>query len=221
MSRAARALAIFVLASACVAPAVETTSAVEERPGASDPERAVALLFRSLSTGDFETAADLTVPGQMIVVAVVEGSSVATANALIEAGATQVGARFWQSFADSLTGFLGYPPEDVRLGEVTPFSVGGEDFAVVEATVPLETGVRRIIVKRGDGWHIDVIASFAPALVPKLAPAGELLRADPAGSDLMAILALQKPSLEMVLADPNLSAQMQQAVFQAIEVINR
>lgn len=221
MSSTSRALAILLLAGACVAPAVETTVEVEARPGASDPERAVSLLFRSLAGGDFETASNLTVPGQMIVVALVEGSSVATANALIEAGSTQVGARFWESFADSLTGFLGYAPEDVRLGEVTPFSVGGADFAVVEATVPLESGVRRIIVKRGDGWHIDVIASFAPALVPKLAQAGELLRADPAGSDLLAILTLQKPSLEMVLAEPGLSAQMQQAVFQAIEVINR
>ena len=221
MTTASRCLALFLMVAACAAPAVDTTVAIEARPGAAEPEQAVSLLFRSLAAGDYETAANLTVPGQMVIVALVEGSSVATANSLLADGSVQVGARFWESFAASLSGFLGYAPADVRIGEVSLYSVAGADFAVVEATVPLESGIRRLIVKSGDGWYVDVIASFAPALVPKLAPAAELLRGDPAGSDLLEVLAGQQPSLEMVLAEPGLSAQIQQAVFQVLEVIRR
>ncbi len=214
-------LALVVLIGACSQQIVTAPPPAPPPSGPSAPELAVSRLFESLASGDYATAADLTVPRQMVVVALAEGSSVGTANTLLEDGELQVGERFWESFAASLSGFLGYSAREVRIGAVTEYSVSGEDFALVEATVPLEAGVRRIIVKRQNGWRVDVIASFASALVPKIAPAGEIVRADPDGGDLLSLMQEQEPSLEMVLSEPGLSAQMQQAVFQALEVLRR
>lgn len=213
--------ALLLLLAACSEPVADTTTVTVAIPGSPSPEQAVAALFRNLNTGDFEAAAELTVPGQMVVVAMAEGSSVATGNDLLAEGSLQVGARFWESFTDSLTGFLGYEADEVFIEGVTRYVAAGTDFAVLDVLIPLEPGVRRIVTREGDGWHIDVIASFAPALVPKLTAAGELVRADPAGGDLLEAMRDQEPSLELILTEPGLGAQMQQAVFQALEVLRR
>jgi hypothetical protein len=219
------ALLLVILLSSC-APAISEDRGVEPTigdrpPGAASPERAVESLLGDLSSGRFAQAADLTVGGQMVLVALAEGVTVPDALALLGDGAASVGVNFWSAFADNLETFLGYGPEEIRLSETERLTVGDRSFARVDVFVPLDGSIRHFVAAEDDGWRVDVLATFASALAGKLAQAAEVVRQHPEGEPLRVLLRRNVTSFEVVLADPDVDPALAQAVTAAVERITR
>lgn len=216
---------LLVVAMASCAPAVSEdrgTEPVVGRPaGAASPELAVEDLLSALAAGRFARASDLTVGGQMVLVALAEGVAVPDALTLLDGGAQEVGVNFWSAFADSLETFLGYGPSEIRVSETERLTEGDRSFARVDVFVPLDGAIRHLVVAEDDGWRIDVLATFASALAGKLGAAAETVRAHPDGEPLRRLLQRNVASLEIVLADPDVDPQLAQAVTAAVERITR
>ncbi len=128
---------------------------------------------------------------------------------------------FWLGFRDSLQDALEAETIDLRIGDVTPFTAADESFARVDVLFPLDGSARAFVVREGeDGWSVDVIATFAPALVPKLPGVADAVRR--AGSEsLLDILRSLDPSLQAVLTADDLDPTLSQAVTAALEAIRR
>lgn len=209
-------VAAVALLVACTPPATRAGSAAAP----ARPEEAVAGLFAALGEGDFGEATDLTVPGQMVAVALVEGAEVDEAHDLLPSGGRTVGERFWGEFARSFTEFLAVDPGDVRTGDVAAFSAGGRRFARVEVAVPARGVVRAIVAREEDGgiWRIDVFASFAPALAGRLPTvAAEVEGAGDA--ELAGTLVDLEPSLLAAASLPDAGPELDATVDDAVAAL--
>lgn len=207
--------------SACTPQAAAPTVTVEDVragavPGAADPESAVVGLVAALVDGDYERAAALTVDDQMVAIAVAEDSSVGALGAVLEDGGNDVAANYWRGFAKNLEDLLAVSPSDITVGGVTEIDVEGVAFARVGLDVPVDTVRRRLIVRQGDGWKVDVVASFAPTLAGRLGRAADSLRADPTASHVLEALAQQRLSLEGALAAGGFDAETAQMIRSAV-----
>lgn len=222
--RSVVAAGVALVVAACAGEAddiVTTTTAPVRAAGAETPDEAVASLTRALAVGRFVEAVDLTVDGQMLVVALAEGLDVDGALSLLEMGADDVGVNFWGGFAASLEDFLGYEPDDIEIGTVSTFEVDDRRFARVDAFVPLDSAVRHFVVQEEDGWRIDVLATFASALAGKLPDAADLVRGHPEGAPLLEVMRRHIPSLRAVIEGGDAQPQLVQAALAAIERIQR
>lgn len=209
-------VAAVALLVACTPPATRTGGA----PAPARPEEAVSGLFAALGDGDFGEAADLTVPGQMVAVALVEGADVDEARGLLPSGGRTVGERFWGEFARSFTEFLGADPGDVRTGEVAAFSAGGRRFARVEAVVPARGVVRTIVAREEEAgtWRVDAFASFAPALAGRL-PAVATEIEEAGDTELAGLLVGLEPSLLAAASLPDAGPELDATVADAVSAL--
>jgi hypothetical protein len=194
----------------------EDEPAPVSQPGAADPAAAVSELMVALSDGDFERASQLTVDDQMLAIAVTGNASVEALQGVLETGGADIGANYWESFVENLEGFLGITPAEVTMGEVETLEVDGVEFAKVAVDIPGDSINRRFVVQRTDGWKVDVVATFAPALAQRLGRAAESFGADPTASDILASLVRQRPSLEVALEDPATDPETAQVIRTAI-----
>lgn len=218
------ATVLLVTVSACGSGADEvptTTAAPETPPGAAQPEQAVAEVLRSLVSDNYRRAAELTVDGQMVLVALAEGAPVSEARLVAGQASEVVGENYWAGFAESLEGFLGYGPDDIRIGEISRFEVEGSNFARVEVFVPLDGSIRTFLVAEDDGWKVDVIGTFSSGLAGKLATAAETVRSDPDGAELLDLMRAHEASLLAALEDPRIGPEHRQAVLAAVEALRR
>lgn len=181
--------------------------------GLEQPEQAVTGLLAALAAEEYGEAVDLTVDGQMVVVALVEGATVDEAK-LVAGQPKAVGANFWRGFEAGLDRYLGVGAGEIVIGEVTEFEAGGARFARV--AVRPDSGDRFMVVKQDNGWKVDVVATFAPALASKLGGSATSLRADPDAAALLAVMTAQRPSLEAALTAPDLTPELDQAIRSAI-----
>ncbi len=212
-------VAVSVLASSCTtepetAPVTLSVPVVE--PGAADPGTAVTELLASLASGDFERASQLTVDDQMLSIAVTGNVPTEALQGVLATGGSDIGRNYWESFAANLESFLGVEPGQVSTGAVSEIEVDGSSFASVQILVPGDTARRRLVVQQTDGWKVDVVASFGPALAQRLGRAAEAFRADPSASDILASLVRQRPSLQVSLDAPDLDAETAQVIRTAL-----
>lgn len=189
--------------------------------GAEAPEAAVTGLLSSLEAGEYDQAVTFGITEQLPVVALAEGASLEQVSGLMASGDVAVGANFWKSFTEGLGTFVGVAPEQVRLAGVTPFEVEGRRFARVAVEFPNDPNMRSFVVQDDNGWKIDLLASFAPALAGRLEAAVAGLRAEPDAADVLDFVAAQRPSLQAVLEDPNLPPEVDQDVRAALLAIAR
>lgn len=211
------ALVVAVVLAAC-SPAAEVpvSQAPASRPGAADPRAAVEGLFDALEAGDFERAAALTVDDQMLAIAVTGNVPTNALQGVLDTGGADIGANYWESFTTNVQSFLGVAPGDVTTGAVDDLEVAGVRFATVELQVPVDAARRRFVVQQGEGWKVDVVATFGPALAQRLGKAADGFRADPSAADILASLVRQRPSLEVSLAAPGLDAETTQVIRTAL-----
>jgi hypothetical protein len=198
-----------------------TESAGEGQEGASAPELAVSELFRLLGREQIGDLSHLSVSGQMVVVALIEGVSPADAELLQTTGTEQVARNFWLGFRGSIEDALAADTIDLRIGGVQPVEAAGETFARVDVLFPLDGSARTFVVKEeADGWRVDLVATFAPALVPKIPAVADAVRRDGSEATLDVLRALDS-SLQAVLTDEDLEPTLSQAVTAALESIRR
>ena len=203
-------------------PAPTVTETADERTGgAAAPELAVSELFRLLGREDVGELSHLSAAGQMVVVALIEGVSPADAELLQTTGTEQVARNFWLGFRGSLEEALTADTIDLRIGDVRPFTAAGDSFARVDVLFPLDGSARTFIVKQeADGWRVDVVATFAPALVPKIPAVADAVRREESEATLAVLRSLDS-SLQAVVADDELDPTLSQAVTAALESIRR
>lgn len=209
-----------VILAACTPPA--TRSGESLGPGAESPEAAVGELLAALAGGDFDRAVELTVPDQMVAVALVEGADIDEAIALLPSGGHPVGVNFWGEFSRSFSEFLGADPGDARAGTVVAFDAGGRRFARVEVSLPAKGVVRSLIVQEGEGWRIDVFASFASALAGRLGPVAADVSAAEGEAGIENVAALLRdlePSLSAALESPDAGGELATAIEAALASI--
>ncbi len=212
-----------MMLGACTAeqPAPEPTNA-ENSNGPASPELAISELFRLLRRENVGEVQGLTAPGQMVIVALAEGVSVDDALLLQTTGVDVVARNFWTGFRQSLRDALGEDTIDVRIGEVERFAVEGTSFARVPVLFPLDGADRTFyVMETPSGWVIDVIATFAPALVPKIPELADAVRRNPDAAELGEVLRSLDPSLEVVAQDADTDVAVMQAVVAALEAIRR
>ncbi len=209
-----------VLLAACTPPATRSGGSLE--PGPESPESAVGELFAALAADDLDRAVELTVPDQMVAVALVEGAELDEAISLLPSGGHPVGVNFWREFSRSFSEFLGADPGDARSGAVVAFDAGGRRFARVEVSLPTKGVVRSLIVQEGEGWRIDVFASFASALAGRLGPVAADVSA--AGGEVgvenvAALLHDLEPSLSAARESPDAGGELVAAIDAALSSI--
>jgi hypothetical protein len=213
-------VAVSVLVSSCSpepdATVPESVPAPVARPGASAPATAVTELLAALSAGDFERAAQLTVDDQMLSIAVTGNVPTDALQGVLATGGSDIGRNYWESFAANLEGFLGVRPDQVTTGSVSEIEVDGVSFAIVALTVPGDSIPRRLVVQQTDGWKVDVVASFGPALAQRLGRAAEAFRVDPSAADILASLSRQRSSLQVSLDAPGLDPETAQVIRSAM-----
>jgi hypothetical protein len=211
-----------VLAGCTAEDQTPEPTSVEIEVGAGSPELAVSELFRLLRQEDVGDVQWLTAPDQMLIVAMAEGVSVDDALLLQTTGVDVVARNFWTGFRQSLRDALGEDTIEVRIGTVERIAAGGTQFARVPVLFPLDGAGRTFyVVDTGAGWAIDVIASFAPALVPKIPELADAVRRTPDAGALAGVLRDLDPSLEVVAQDDDLAVSVRQAVVAALEAIRR
>ncbi len=199
-----------------------TTVEDDEPVGAASPELAVSELFRLLNRPDPGNLLGLTDADQMIVVALVEGVEVEDALLLETTGVDAVTRSFWDGFRSSLRDVLGSDVIEMRVGQVELETVAGAEFARVGVSFPLDGSTRVFyVVRQDDLWTIDVIATFAPALAPKLPGVADAVRRAPESGDLPAILRGLEPSLLVVQTTDDLDPGINQVIVAALEAVRR
>ena len=157
----------------------------------------------------------------MLVVALIEGVKPSDAELLQTTGTEQVARNFWVGFRESLEEALEADTIDLRIGEVRPFTVADQEFASVNVLFPLEGSARTFVVKDSpDGWKVDVVATFAPALVPKLPEVTDAVRREGSES-LLGVMRTLDPSLQAVLEANDPDPTLSQAITAALEAIRR
>jgi hypothetical protein len=223
--RVAPAVACLLLFAGCngAAPATDgsgpgepSPGGQEAPPGAETPAAAVGELFEALAGDDIEAAADLTVPGQAVAVAVAERAPADEVLAILDTGGRPVLVNFWRSFAASVVELSGAPIGDLEPGDAgEPFEVGGRRFAIVEVLVPGQ-GAQSFVVRELDGWKVDLVATFAPALAANLGKAPETFGGVAGGDRIVAAVRDERAALEAALADPALPSEMGQIVRAAV-----
>jgi hypothetical protein len=218
------ALALLVLGGGCAPDQTidEPVTSVAAAVGAASPELAVSELFRLLRRQEVGDVLALTAPDQMVVVALAEGVAVDDALLLQSTGVDAIARNFWTGFRSSVLDALGEETIEVRIGEVERFVAGGVPYARVPVLFPLDGLGRDFYAVENDSrWSIDVVASFAAALVPKIPEMADAVRRHPDASALAAVLRGLDASLEAVSQDDELDVFVRQAVIAALEAIRR
>lgn len=210
----AKVALLLVFVCACSGGAEPSTTVTFQAP--QSPEEVVERLIDDLRQRDNAGAAELVVSGQLRLVALAEGKSVAEA-----AGADEqvVGSNFWAAFTeavgpDALSGL------ELSGEEPTLLRAEAVDFAFV--TVSLG-GERRLFVTRHrqDGWYIDVIATFAEVLGSRYEDAITRVAESADAVTLGPIMVDQVPSMMVVIELPGADAVLQQAMLRAVASVGR
>lgn len=186
-----------------------------EAHGAASPVEAVSMLIEAIKAGDPSAAGQLVAPGQMRLILLAEGSTVKDA---VASDPTVAARNFWAAFADAL-GPDAVSGLTMRSGPPTQtLTVDGVDFAVVTIVVD---GASRSIVTRGtgNGWFIDVVASFAEVLGPRYGTGIERALGSPEADLLSGELKALGPSLQVVLELPGLDGTLQQTMLVALGLL--
>lgn len=176
--------------------APSTTSAPVEPSGSASPELAVSAIIRAIGQDDAQALEANTLTDQLGLLALVEGASTADAIAALGFASQQVAATFWRSFARDLGSFVDAGVDDIRIGEISMFEVGGAQYATVEVDFPLDSARRVFVLTERRGWRVDLVATFPGAFVPNVPLAVERASSPGVDPDLLDSIRRQSVSLD-------------------------
>jgi hypothetical protein len=209
-----------VIATSCVgAESTETTASAVAGP--SSAEAAVSELLAALASGDFDRAADLTLEDEIVAIAAAENASLGELTAVVEDGGRSVAANYWEGFAMNLVELTGTPLQGAEVLSAEQFAVGDVNFARVSIDLPGDDVSRQIVARQvvdgePNGWKIDVVATFATTLGPRLGRLAEAIRSDPSATEVMTGISRLRIALEAALTDPRLDSETSQLIRAAI-----
>lgn len=204
--------------------ALACTSETEPPPttdaAANTPTEVVSALLTAVDQGRFEDTARYTDNTQAALFALAEGATVSEVASAVEAEAGPVAANFWSGFAQSLG--EGFGPGEVTVGDAEETTAGSSRFALVPVT-PSDGTQRVFVLRRDNGWRVDLFASFAPIVAESLVPAveGVLGSANADASAVLSGLAGSADSLRVAVSDRDLPADTQQTVLALLERVTR
>lgn len=207
------------------APATSTTAATASPSGYPAPERTVTALLEALAAGRWDEAADLTVEGQMALVALTEGADIETVSDYLQLGEAGVGVNFWVGFTQVVEEYLSGPVDDLRVGDRRLYEAGGVSFADfrLASPAPAEDHTFKLTVARSDDllWRVDVIATFMDVLALRLSETAEIVRATRTEDAAVVASELSRhiPSVEAVLTDPDLSEETNRGVLSVLAAV--
>lgn len=221
MRRLAALALIVALGSGCSGGADPVTTNSSDLAaigaGAAGPTEAVLIALRSAASGDYEAAAVVTVLDQMPIVAALEGVPVREALELDAPGRVAVATRFWEGFGSGID----WPDDPGRIttGAVRELPVR-DTFTQVTVGVP---GIEAspMVVSGGDGWWVDVFASFGPALIGEVVQITESLASDPSdeASRFLELLRAERPSLLALRSRDDLTPAVVAAVDELLALL--
>ncbi|HUO47015.1 MAG TPA: hypothetical protein VM470_09320 [Acidimicrobiia bacterium] len=165
----------------------------------------------AIGAGDYEAAAALTFVDQMPWVVMAEGGSLSQAGSLDVEDLDMVAANYWRGFAQAAQ----FP--EVAGEEVEETSVGGRRYAVV----PLGSRLR-LVLRDGEEWQVDVIASFAPTIVNRLLEAAEVVEANSGdlADRMRELLVSQRPSVELAALPAGLPEGTQEDMAALLDLLS-
>lgn len=185
--------------------------------GAAGPSEAVVLALRASASADYEAAAVVTWLDQMPIVALLEGVPPEEAAGLDLTGRLQVASRFWEGFGAGVD----WPDDPGRIVAtgVRPLPVA-KPFSQVSVVVPGSDPAPLVAVD-DDGWRVDVIASFGPALIGEISQTAQSLAADPSeeARALFDLLVAQRPSLLALRSRTDLGPSVVTAVDEVLGLL--
>lgn len=164
----ASSLLLPALALACSGDDPAASTAVGDE---DTPEQVVTALIDHLERAEFEEAGRLAVPGQAALAALAEGATFSDIADGLREGDTRIAANFWSGFAQGAGGYLAGASVSGVEQSVTR---DGVEFHPVTVR-PAEGPVRRIFVRGGESYRIDLFASFAPGLADRMPASVERL----------------------------------------------
>ena len=146
-----------------------------EDPSETAPEAAnlldaamtVEAFFAAVSSEDYAATAPLVDESQLAVLTAIEGVSAGDVASMIASGVpAEVRSDFWGGFADAVPSLVDQTLERATVGEASDLGGG---FQAVAMGFPGSTDpVSWIVRSEGDGWVIDMFATFGPAFAPNL-----------------------------------------------------
>lgn len=187
--------------------------------GVSSPEESVSMLVELLDSGDFDAAADLAMPEQAALATLAEGATFGEVAEAIRTGDPEPAVNFWAGFAQRAGNLLRGPIDTSGVETITR---DGVEYHIV-GVVPASGGERELLTRDEDGFRIDLFASFAPGLAPRMVgPVERLLNAQTEDSRLvLSELAEVVPSLLVAAERPGQPQDVVQAVLRLVELITR
>ena len=183
------------------------------------PEQVVTSLIQQLDGAEFEAAGALTVPGQAALASLAEGATFSDVADGLREGDSRIASNFWSGFAQGAGGYLAGA---VVTGVDDVVTKEGVEFYPVEVR-PQSGPTRRLFVRGGDAYRIDLFASFAPGLAERMpAPVERLLttNTDDAGLILQELEAIV-PSLLVAAEIGDQPTEASQHILRLVEVITR
>lgn len=212
------AVACSLVIGACRSPASEDDPDTLE-PGAGSPTEAVEELVDALSEGDFEAASSLAMPGHAALASLAEGATFGQVADALRSGDSSVAANFWGGFAQGAGAYL---TDTLEIEETGTVGSQGLDFHVIEVMPPSEAE-REILTRESDGYRIDLFASFAPGLAPRMVGPVERLLAAQTSDSRLVLMELRGivPSLLVAAERPDQPADVVQSVLGLVELITR
>lgn len=161
----------------------------------------------------------------MALMALAEGADLETVSDYLAFGEVGVGVNFWAGFVQVSDQFPAGSVDDLVVVSERRYQAGGvsfADFGVAGASSPEDRVFYLTTAQGEDGlWRVDVIATFVDVLAFRLSETAEITRATrtEAAAAVSAELMRHVPSLEAVLTDPDLSAELRQGVVSALAAI--
>lgn len=161
-----------MLLLACALVVTACSGSADDPSGLATPEQAVVAWFEAIDAGDSSSAAAAVHDDSVALILAIENDlDTATTAGYLDAGVPpEVHAAYWASFGEGFAAFASRPISTLTVGEATPVSVEGVDYAAV--TIASGPNAQSIVFVRQheDGtWAVDIVATLADGFASLLA----------------------------------------------------
>ncbi len=206
--------AVLVFVAAC-------SSSEPTATGHDTPERAVVAWFEAIDAGDAATASESILPDSLALILGIENSLTpeTTALYLTEGVPFELQDGYWRSFAEGFSDFAARPISTLTVGQATPFTSEGVEFA----SVPISSGptTESVVIARmrDDGsWVVDMVASLGDGFANLLLRTYENLPEGEAADVVRAAYAeTVVPSLWAAMADGSFGEDFARSALAVID----
>lgn len=187
--------AISSVVVACSAPSSDGLAVASSLP--ATPSELTFQFFEMLADGQYRSLADLVVDDHIPLLSLSEVDRLEDVVAAL-ADESEASANYWESFAAGVAALGGGELASMQIVGEEQRSVDGQTFVAVEVHLSGGgNGTRRLVVREEDGWKVDPLATFSPAVASRLLGAvGDLLSdPSPAAASIVEAFGRQARSL--------------------------